>query len=285
MNTTLLKRSVGLAVISAIAVGGLAWAWTAEGLDFDCDGLFPPPFVTITHRDHKFDDLRYSQTIFVWGGELPRKELPEWFEQQREQRERDWLAHSAKGKTFTVTRALYRYGRDHGGRPPAHAAALVAEGYLEPSDLIATGSATVPNRILVGRSTTLERLPALETEQQQRAVDEAIAELPEGTVAHRLGDFVFTYHGMVFEAGPKESLPIVVLALAPEYNRPPTSKAGIMIGHLRSLFVLPSTYDPTRRRGLEWENKSRQRAGLPPLPDPFRVRHLRPAVVEVTTGD
>jgi hypothetical protein len=275
MNATTAKRVVPVAMICAVAVGGLAWGWTVEGLDFECGDLFPPPFVMVTHRDHKFDDLRYSQTIFVWGGELPKKGLPEWFEREREQRERDWLLHSPKGQTFTVTRALYRYARDHYGRPPAHAAALVAEGYLEPSSLIATDSATDPIRILVGRSTTLARLPSLPAAEQERAVQEAAEVLPEGTVAHRLGDFVFTYHGMVFEKEPKTSLPIVMLAPAPEFNRRPKVSRGVVIGHLRSLFVLHAGSGSNR-----WRARERREAGLPPLPDPFTVRHDRPAVVD-----
>lgn len=281
MNLATTKRVVPVALICAVAVGSLTWAWTVQGLDCGCDSPFPPPFVTVTHRDHKFRDLVYSQTIFVWGGELAKKGLPEWFEREREQRERDWLLHSGKGKTFTVTRALYRYGRDHNGRPPVHAAALVAEGYLEPSSLIATGSATVPKRILVGRYTTLARLPALPADERERAVQEAAATLPANTVAHRLGDFVFTYHGMVFEEAPKTSLPIVMLAPAPEFNRRPAAKAatdGVPIGHLRTLWVLESGYHPTRWRALRRENRARKDAGLPPLPDPFKVRHDRPAL-------
>src|SRR5262249_27706863 len=80
------------------------------------------------------------------------------------------------------------------GALPAHGALLVTKGGLAPTDFDSDSSAssTLTSRV-AGMS--LDQFMLLDEKRQGLAADAAARALPPGTVAHRVGDVVFTYHG------------------------------------------------------------------------------------------
>jgi len=159
------------------------------------------------------------------------------------------------------------------GRPPAHALQLIADGEAAAWDLVSADSPTYPAEVPVG-ATNLERFEALSTRQQQQLVSGVVKALPEDVVAHRLGDFVFVYHGVDF-AMDDGGLWVVICWPEPRAGRPgmgPVECAvGMVDGTVRSF---PTGNMPAE---LAAQNTLRASCGLPPLPDPGTVTHEQPA--------
>jgi len=184
------------------------------------------------------------------------------------------------GQTFetqTVAEALFAYADDHDGRFPDHGIELAAGDYLEITDLVAMTSGTMGGDVPVA-NTTLERFDAL-PDSQRIAILKAIVEAqPESVVAHRLGDFVFVYHGVdMNRCDPR--LWITVLSLDPDVNPAPWANSGLIAmgqcdGSVRLIAGRPSA------DVLAAQNAVRAELGLPPLPEPWTVTHTKPAVEE-----
>ena len=121
--------------------------------------------------------------------------------------------------------------------------------------------------------TTLNSFIYLPSNRQQQAIDAAAGTVPEGTIAHRLGDFVFTYHGIDLDnADP--ALWIVILSPDPAQTRfgntSPFVTVGLADGTTRQ-------FSGDFRSRLAVQNELRAQCNLPPLPDPATVTHERPA--------
>ena len=106
------------------------------------------------------------------------------------------------------------------------------------------------------------------------AIDAAAGAVPEGTIAHRLGDFVFTYHGIDLDnADP--ALWIVILSPDPAQarlgNTSPFVTVGLADGTTRQ-------FSGGFRTHLAAQNELRAKYNLPPLPDPATITHEEPAV-------
>jgi hypothetical protein len=173
--------------------------------------------------------------------------------------------------TTDVISAVGKPRHDMSRRMPEHAAALVAEGHLKPKDFVLAGSRTNPARIRVG-CTDLATLPTLPPEEQRAAVVAAAEALPDDVVAHRLGDFVFTYHGIrsassqLTEPGKSHySLWKAVASPDPDFNK-----------KLPRPFHQLSEILGTRYPGLDEQNDLRVSVGLAPIPDPETVCHGEP---------
>jgi hypothetical protein len=181
------------------------------------------------------------------------------------------LTNIGKSQTLTVLQAVQRYAGEHGGLGPRHASQLVVDGYLTPASFAMFGSGTTAAAVPVG-STTLEGLGALPDEEAQASVAEAAEGLPEGTVAHRVGDFVFVYRGVDLSAG-NGGLWVVVAAPFVSASTAAASPAvwvGCVDGSVTPItgVALPAA--------LAAQNALRAEAGLPPLPDPTTVRQAQP---------
>ena len=175
-----------------------------------------------------------------------------------------------------VTEALLAF-RFQSGALPSHALELVADQDLVASDFVSMDSNTGTADIPVGRSTLamFERLPVIE---RQKAVAAATASLPNGVVAHRLGDFVFTYHGLPDEAAG--DLWVVVMAVDPATN-PQGPMQDIVVGQNDGTMLEIHGEQVTTM--LSIQNQRRAEVGLPPLPDPRTITHQKPAVSETST--
>ncbi|MEE8131028.1 MAG: Yip1 family protein [Vicinamibacterales bacterium] len=175
---------------------------------------------------------------------------------------------------LTVLEGLVEYAAANGDRGPAHALQLVVNPGLRESDFIdphtATGIADVP---VAGMD--LQRLSLMEPDDRPAVIEQAAAALPANVIAHRVGDFVFTYHGVVLD-GRAPRLWLFVISPDPDtiqFTDPETAVvAGRADGSLMQ--ILPTQFPVW----LEDQNRFRAEQGLPPLPDPSTVTHRSPAV-------
>lgn len=176
----------------------------------------------------------------------------------------------------TILDAVLIYAGDHDRMGPDHAAELVARGYLHASDLILPGSRTKVDQIAIGE-TTLAGLESLRREPARKQARAAAAKLPPNTVAHRLGDWVFTYHGITLNPPPDGQLWLVVQCLDPDAN-PQRASTDILVwcADGTSLSLSDSSFASMLRK----QNSLRQGLGFPSLPDPRQVTHSRPAVAD-----
>lgn len=178
---------------------------------------------------------------------------------------------------------------DERGSLPGHAVELVDAPYLTAGEFTSAFSGTSVTRVPVGGA-SLGQLDFMRQEARDRVIRAALKGLPPGTVAHRLGDYVFTYHGIY----PKKADPGLWLVVAsPDpaassrpavslYDFPfaptsrPSARATIAVGRVdwTVLEIAAGEF----AAALEKQNKLRADFNLPPLPDPKTVTHKRPAV-------
>lgn len=180
---------------------------------------------------------------------------------------------SAPAAARQVVGAVQAYARNHGSVPD-HAASLVTDGHSDPLIFVVMESATMPWQVRVGTS-SLQQLGALPYQQQLDQVDAATDDLPPNVVAHRLGDFVFCWHGLDLTTSDGELWLFIISA-------DPIAQAATDMNGFRHVGLVNGT---TRSIANErWEgalaeqNFLRVSAGLTPLPHPDRVRHDSPFV-------
>ena len=176
-------------------------------------------------------------------------------------------------ETQTVLHGVLRYAQQHGGRAPRHAVELVTGDYLTGSTLVSSTSMSTEETVPVG-NITLDRLLLAPKDAAGRIAQAVIDALPQGTVAHRLGDFVFTHHGVDFKA-PDPRLWIVVRWPDPVRNSAVDPNELVCVGLADgTVSMLPQSSIPT---ALAEQNTLRAAQKLPPLPDPRTVTHAQPA--------
>lgn len=151
-----------------------------------------------------------------------------------------------------------------------HAVFLVLDGHLTPSDLVGTTTLTLTGDAPLGMGTLedFDRAGPLERDAMVAA-----AALPAGVIAHRLGDFVFTYHG-IDASNPPAGLWLVVLSPEPSAN-------ALAAGALHAAVADGGgtmTYRRVRPSELQDQNTIRAAHGLPALPDPATVTAGAPAI-------
>ncbi len=187
---------------------------------------------------------------------------------------------SRQAEVQALTAEVLGYARAHEGLEPGHASLLVTSSNLATANFVMFDSATAEADVPVGE-TTLDEFAYLGPNRQRMAAEAAAERLPDGVIAHRLGDFVFTYHGLdLNNADP--GLWIVVGSPDPEVNVPSGVSTPVTVGLAggsgQALFG-------DFMRKLAAQNALRARFGLPPLPDPATVTHDRPAVREEVISD
>jgi hypothetical protein len=167
-------------------------------------------------------------------------------------------------------RAIVSYAQQHAGQGPQHAIELVTNGSLGSWQFV-DPNATQLSQVPIG-NTTLDLFDSLPLSQQQIEVQAAIAQLPPDTIAHRLGDYVFVYHGINIHTADSQ-LWLVIASPDPSANRTFSGviQAGFLDGHMQ---YFPQQLFATE---LQSQNARRAAAGLAPLPDPSAVLHNQPA--------
>jgi hypothetical protein len=180
-------------------------------------------------------------------------------------------ASTAVGETSTLVQAVLQYALKNKGQGPRHALELVNDQTIGVTNFIGTDSLTAKEDVPVS-DTSLDQIELLPPNKLAMTIKAAVNSLPDDVIAHRLGDFVFTYHGIDLSA-PKPMLWIVVYSPDPDVDsisNPSRPIVGFADGTARAL--------PGRLTSeLRNQNALRAQYNLPPLPDPSTVRHSRPA--------
>ena len=101
--------------------------------------------------------------------------------------------------------------------------------------------------------------------------------LPEDVIAHRVGDWVFTYHGMD-PVSADSQLWIAVASPDPGCN--PALSQWPTLNAITADGQMTQTHNWDQQGVLANQNRLRKANGLPPLPHPSTVTHSSPA----TTG-
>jgi hypothetical protein len=179
----------------------------------------------------------------------------------------------ASSETQIVTANLFSYATLHNGNWPGHAAELCSFDRNFPvGSFIVTGSNTDESLVPVG-DTNLGQLPFLPPNKCAMAVQRAASALPSDVAAHRLGDFVFTYHGIDSRAADP-GLWIVVLSPDPSAQGVrQLPSAGTYVGLADG--TVRTVPGPTGM-AVAAQNQLRAKYNLPPLPDPATVTHALP---------
>lgn len=187
------------------------------------------------------------------------------------------LATAPFFKMQAMTGSLVSYRLDTSADGPTHALRLVAEDYLMVSDeFVGDMTMTSSQQIALpgGEGATLADFDAMSPTERIQAALDAADSLPDGVIAHRLGDFVFTYHGIGTDA-TDNTLWLVIYWPDPDFNPPLQASEPIMVGQLDGtpLPILMGMFPAALQR----QNASRKAIGLPPLPDPATITHANPA--------
>ncbi|MBL9032863.1 MAG: hypothetical protein JNM80_14300 [Phycisphaerae bacterium] len=183
------------------------------------------------------------------------------------------LPPSAMPSTHGVTAGLRTFQLDH-GRWPAHALEAI-EANAFPATTLCMPDAAIP-RVLAdvpAGGTGLDRFVFLERPDARLAISRAVANLPPGVVAHRLGDFVFTYHGVNHNGDGR----LWIVVARGEVGADPANGVvgrGLVAGQLDGT-IHPVT-EANVPAALAEQNEIRAEHGMPPLPDPAIVTHERP---------
>jgi hypothetical protein len=170
------------------------------------------------------------------------------------------LANSYEAQA--VTRGLVNFNFDKGGGRPPHAAYLIDGVAITPFELIGGDTATMLEDVPVPGG-TLNDL-AYKTPEERKAIQAAMAAaLPPDVVAHRLGDFVFTYHGVPTDASAS-MLWVAVMCDDPGAMSGWPAIDPVVIGFADGTTTSVARFDfPSQ---LAAQNVLRDAVGLPPLP-------------------
>ena len=206
-----------------------------------------------------------------------------------------WATQAMSGvpdaEVQAVVDGVLAFAEDNGGAGPGHAIGLVTGEQLDEYDFVTANSLTDLSGVPIG-ALTLEEFAAADVSERETAAAACEAGLPAETTAHRLGDFVFTYHGMDLGAVDGD-LWVVVGWDDPDLNvgngamRTTTGPGwtatttnnrggwvwvGLASGEVRS--ILTSLFD----NELSLQNDLRAEHDLAELPHPGEVTHDKPAV-------
>ncbi len=172
-------------------------------------------------------------------------------------------------QTQSLTQAILRAATDGAG--PAHASGLI--GAAGASDMLLPGTGTTKADIPVGMM-SLERYFTSPPEVRAAALQAAADVMPPGVIAHRWGDFVFTYHGIDLQE--RDGRLWIVIASPNPGSRALVPQTAVTVGKADGTTTqIPVGQFPAM---LSAQNELRVELGLPPLPDPATVTHGAPAV-------
>jgi hypothetical protein len=176
--------------------------------------------------------------------------------------------------------------------PPLHAARLVASQDVAPTQLFLSQrpNAIGPDSIPVGRI-SLQDLFTAPPSAQERELARAEAELPAAVIAHRVGDFVFTYHGVDMQNGDGDlwlfvaevrttagmTPPIPVRSGRAQVSRGPGAGGSVWLVGTNggNVEVVPNLASATAA-----QNELRASYGLPGLPSARDVKDYWPVAAK-----
>jgi hypothetical protein len=175
---------------------------------------------------------------------------------------------SPQTQVSSITSMLVIHAGRTQGAGPDHVMELVHDGLLDAGEFIAIDTATLYTEMKVG-AVAIEDYDSMGGIEQREAIDAAIEALGEDVIAHRQGDYVFTYHGIDFDT-MDPGLWVVISSPDPDS---PGSRAPLeyWVGRVDNAVELIPAGNFVGR--LQAQNDLRAQEGLPPLPSPERVRY------------
>lgn len=190
----------------------------------------------------------------------------------------------AAAEAKTIHAAIMSHAAANNGAAPAHALELVASGRLTAANFAMwqTGHDEA-NVNLATAGMTLDQYQYLPTNRMNMAAQAASAAQPVNIIAHRVGDVVFTYHGIADLRSADPNLWVAVVSSDPDQaGVAPTPAVGRGSSGIQPLLpiavdVSGSTYIVVPG-ALQTQNAIRANSGLPPLPDPATIRNNAPAI-------
>lgn len=166
--------------------------------------------------------------------------------------------------------------RISGGPEVAHGVELIGTGPI-------TAEMFVEEQLQHSGSGAGVLLPVIERELRTRWEAQRLA-MPADVIAHRVGQYVFTHHG-IDPNSTENDLWVVVSAPVPVstdlLGGPNYAVPGVFDGSMIAMTRAgsPVFVDPTSAAAqLQFQNALRVKEGLPPLPDPFTILEGKPAV-------
>jgi len=185
------------------------------------------------------------------------------------------MPYPATNEAQAIGAAILTYSRTHNGQGPPHAVQLLVDGLLPAPYLTAWQVGHDENKVsIAGTGTNLGAFQLLPPNCMLIAAQNAAGALPADVIAHRLGDVVFTYHGIDLRNCDGQLWIAVFCADPAQPNAGPwksvTSVAVLANGTTLQLPVPPGP-------AIRSQNALRASYGLPPLPDPSTVLNGQPA--------
>jgi len=191
------------------------------------------------------------------------------------------FASASEPEPGVMNTQLLAYAAGNNGQGPDHAAALIDGTNIFAIDFVSADSSTYTEDILVS-DVVLDELDSMTVQEIQSKVQAAADAMGDHVIAHRVGDFVFTYHGMDLN-NAHSGLWVLIYSYDPDSLVPgdfqPEFAMGLVGGS--TITATPEEFPAM----LETQNTLRADHGLPPLPDPVEVTHTKPATEEVESGD
>ncbi len=173
-----------------------------------------------------------------------------------------------------IGQALQSHAANNRGNLPRHAVELIAAGQLSSRHLsnMSRGTLTVAG-------VDLSSLASKRAAEQQADVATVLAAMPDDMIAHRLGDAVFTYHGVDIRSAIANNSGLWVALILPPQPPPGMTVSGSHASGPPAMFGMnllrAVTADGTAHENdpadfdaeLAAQNSLRAAANLPPLPD------------------
>ncbi|GIK17665.1 MAG: hypothetical protein BroJett003_26290 [Planctomycetota bacterium] len=187
----------------------------------------------------------------------------------------------AQGYAAGIGTAVTSYADQNRGVWPKHAGELLLPGAstLTSGLFVLPDSATTTADAFIG-TVSLDAFEGLDETQMRQVVDAAILALPPDVTAHRVGDYVFTYHS-VDSANALGRLWIVVCSADPDVNAGASSQGvTVVMKSGRVKYIDPADWATE----LAKQNGLRAAAGLAPLPNPWTVTHANPSRAATAPG-
>lgn len=159
------------------------------------------------------------------------------------------------------------------GAFPTHMLQMLADDTLDEIDFIESPM-TQPMNVPIGLK-TLNDWPLLTQQEQALLLQDVLDAQPADVIAHRFGDYVFTYHGLDPDADDGD-LWIVIASPNPSIRNWTMTPEEVIVmsldGTVRSLDEMELANE------IDLQNVLREAHGLEPLPSPDKVTHDAPVV-------
>ena len=183
--------------------------------------------------------------------------------------------------TNQLLNALNQYAWSADGHGPHHSIELCLTGALLGSwdansgDIFSQFGTSTRMTTIPVEDISLAEFLKLPTSQRLAIAGRLLEQVPSEIIAHRFGDFVFTYHG-ASPSGDDPNLWLVVMLPDPDINGPPAPASTVLLG-TGDMTVEKIEFRELAER-MNKQNEYRAAMELPPLPDLTTVTHDKPAV-------